>query len=426
MKLCTLGVNHETAPVDIRETVSFSSESALQAIEQLKAQDLVSECIILSTCNRTELYCILKESHLEESVHNWLHSFFDLDTKSLTPYLYIHHDLDAVKHIMRVASGLNSLVLGEPQIFGQIKEAYNSAHKANSIHQVLENLFQHIFKTVKQVRTDTAIGNSPISVAFSAVSLSKQFFGDLSEQTALLLGAGETIELVARHLKENNIGNLIIANRTFERAHKLAASVGAYAIPLDEIDAHLHEADIVIGSTGSPQAILMQHSVKNALKKRKNSPMFMVDIAVPRDIEANIGDLNNVYLYTVDDLQEIIESSKQSRQSAALEAEEIIELQAQHFVTQLQATQQIKPVIQAFRQQSMQIKEASLEHALHQLEQGVDSEEIIKRLANQLTNRLIHTPTKQLNQAGMQGDKTLISAAETLLICDEDPKILNK
>jgi len=258
-------------------------------------------------------------------------------------------------------------------------------------------------------------------VAFSAVSLSKQFFGDLSQQTALLLGAGETIELVARHLKENNIGNLIIANRTVERAHKLATSVGGYAIPLDEMDTHLHEADIVIGSTGSPHAILKLDSVKHALKKRKNSPIFMVDIAVPRDIEASIGDLNNVYLYTVDDLQEIIESSKQSRQSAALEAEEIIELQAQHFVTQLQASQQIKPVIQNYRQQSMIIKEASLEHALHQLEQGVNPEEIITRLANQLTNRLIHTPTKQLNHAGMQGNKTLISAAETLLIGKEEP-----
>jgi len=317
---------------------------------------------------------------------------------------------------------LNSLVLGEPQIFGQIKDAYNSAHKSESIHQVLENLFQHIFKTVKQVRTDTAIGNSPISVAFSAVSLSKQFFGDLSKQTALLLGAGETIELVARHFKESNIGNIIIANRTFERAHNLAESVGGYAINLDEIDKHLHEADIVIGSTGSPNTILSKDSVEAAVKKRKNRPMFLVDIAVPRDMEPGICNLNNVYLYTVDDLQEIIETSKQSRQSAALEAEEIIELQAEHFVTQMKATQQIKPVIQAYRQQSMDIKEAALEHALHQLEQGVNAEEIVKRLANQLTNRLIHTPTKQLNLAGMNGNKAIIEAAETLLICEDNPK----
>lgn len=419
MKLCTLGVNHETAPVDIRETVSFSTDSSLDAINQLKQHALVNECIILSTCNRTEIYCILKDEATEPKIQQWLHEFFELETEQLSPYLYMHQDVDAVKHIMRVASGLNSLVLGEPQIFGQIKDAYNAAHQAESIHQILENLFQHIFKTVKQVRTDTAIGNSPISVAFSAVSLSKQFFGDLSKQTALLLGAGETIELVARHLKESNIGNIIIANRTFEKAHVLAEEVGGYAIQLDEIEKHLHEADIVIGSTGSPNAILHRQTVENALDMRKNSPMFMVDIAVPRDIEPSISELDNVYLYTVDDLQEIIESNKQSRQSAALEAEEIITLQAEHFVRKFKASQQIKPVIQTYRQQSMDIKQAALEHALHQLEQGAKAEEIVKRLANQLTNRLIHTPTQQLNQAGIEGNKALIEAAETLLICND-------
>lgn len=422
MKLCTLGVNHETAPVDIRETVSFSTDSALQAIQQLKDNAIVSECIILSTCNRTELYCVFKDDVHESSVNQWLHEYFQQPADTLTPYLYVHHDLDAVKHIMRVASGLNSLVLGEPQIFGQIKDAYSNAHKAESVHQTLDNLFQHIFKTVKQVRTDTAIGNSPISVAFSAVSLSKQFFGDLSKQTALLLGAGETIELVARHLKESNIGNIIIANRTFEKAHLLAESVGGYAIQLDEKDQHLHEADIVIGSTGAPHAVLHADSVKQAIKKRKNRPMFMVDIAVPRDIEPGVCNLDNVYLYTVDDLQEIIETNKQSRQNAALEAEEIITLQAEHFINQHKAAQQTKPVIQSYRQQSMHIKEAALEHALHQLEQGVDSQEVVKRLANQLTNRLIHTPTKQLNQAGMDGNKALIEAAEQLLICEQQPE----
>ena len=425
MKLCTLGVNHETAPVDIRETVSFSADTSIAAIEQLKQHALVSECVILSTCNRTELYCILKDEANEPKIQEWLHGFFELENNQLSPYIYQHHDLEAVKHIMRVASGLNSLVLGEPQIFGQLKDAYNSAHRAESIHQILENLFQHIFKTVKQVRTDTAIGNSPISVAFSAVSLSKQFFGELSEQTALLLGAGETIELVARHLKESGVGNIIIANRTFEKAHVLAEEIGGYAIQLDEISRHLHEADIVIGSTGSPKAILLQQQVKEALKKRKNRPMFMVDIAVPRDIEPNIGDLDNVYLYTVDDLQEIIESNKQSRQNAALEAEEIITLQAEHFVRKFNASQQIKPVIQTYRQQSMDIKQAALEHALHQLEQGVEAEEIIKRLANQLTNRLIHTPTQQLNHAGIEGNKPLIEAAEILLVNNESKNTHN-
>ena len=422
MNLITLGVNHETAPVDIRETVSFTTERAQVAINELKSQSLIAECIILSTCNRTEIYCILKEDKTHQHIQDWLHAFFELELSALTPYLYLHHNLDAVKHIMRVSSGLNSLVLGEPQIFGQIKDAYNAARKANSINRTLENLFQHIFKTVKQVRTDTAIGSSPVSVAFSAVALSKQFFGDLSKQTALLLGAGETIELVARHLTEAKIGNLTIANRTFERAHNLAESVGGYAIQLDEIDSHLHEADIVIGSTGSPNAILKKEQVVQALKKRRNTPMFMVDIAVPRDIEASIGQLENVYLYTVDDLQEIIESNKASRQTAALEAEEIIELQANNFMAQLKATQQVNPLIKVYRQQAMVLKKEALDHALHQLEQNVNPEEIIKLLANQLTNKLIHTPTSSLHQAGIEGNKTLIKCAKNILICPQKNK----
>ncbi len=422
MNLITLGVNHETAPVDIRETVSFTTERAQVAINELKSQSLIAECIILSTCNRTEIYCILKEDKTHQHIQDWLHAFFELELSALTPYLYLHHNLDAVKHIMRVSSGLNSLVLGEPQIFGQIKDAYNAARKANSINRTLENLFQHIFKTVKQVRTDTAIGSSPVSVAFSAVALSKQFFGDLSKQTALLLGAGETIELVARHLTEAKIGNLTIANRTFERAHNLAESVGGYAIQLDEIDSHLHEADIVIGSTGSPNVILKKEQVVQALKKRRNTPMFMVDIAVPRDIESSIGQLENVYLYTVDDLQEIIESNKASRQTAALEAEEIIELQANNFMAQLKATQQVNPLIKVYRQQAMVLKKEALDHALHQLEQNVNPEEIIKLLANQLTNKLIHTPTSSLHQAGIEGNKTLIKCAKNILICPQKNK----
>lgn len=420
MKLLTLGVNHETAPVNIRETVSFSSEQALSAISELKEQQLVSECIILSTCNRTEIYCALKQQASEQSIFDWLHTFFAQPEQSLLPYLYHYQSIDAVKHIMRVASGLNSLVLGEPQIFGQIKDAYNLAHKADSIHHTLENLFQHIFKTVKQVRTDTAIGSSPVSVAFSAVTLSKQFFGDLSEQTALLLGAGETIELVARHLKESHIGKLIIANRTLERAHNLAEAVGGYAIQLDEIPDHLHEADMIIGSTGSPTTILQKEHVKPALKRRKNRPIFMIDIAVPRDIDPTIDQLENIYLYTVDDLHEIIEDNKQSRQTAALEAEEIIDVQADGFMAQLNAIQQVNPLIQQYRQQSNDIKAQALELAMHQLENGCKPEEVVKKLANQLTNKLLHTPTKQLHQAGLAGQNTLIDSAKNLLIADHE------
>ena len=415
MNLFALGVNHETAPVNIRETVSFTADKLLTALAQLKDEKIVAESIILSTCNRTELYFTQKEGN-SEGVLTWLYRFFDLPADSLRPYLYLHQDLEAVKHIMRVASGLNSLVLGEPQILGQIKDAYNVAHKTDSVHHTLENLFQQVFRAAKQVRTDTAIGSSPVSVAFAAVSLAKQFYGDLSEQTALLLGAGETIELVARHLHESQIGRLIIANRTFSRAHNLAESLGAYAIELSEMQRHLHEADIVIASTASPVTLVHKADVKAALKKRKHRPMFMVDIAVPRDIEASINEFEDVYLYSVDDLQEIIAENKRSRQDAALEAEEIIQMQAERFICQYHAIQCVNPLIRAYRLQAQQIKEEMLQHAQHQLALGHSAESVITRLANQLTNKLIHTPSHQLHQAGIAGNQALIDMAETLLI----------
>lgn len=417
MKLFTLGVNHETAPIDIREKVSFTAESIQHAIADLKQKSLIKECIILSTCNRTEIYGVASQPKLDK-ILIWLHQYFELKHDSLTPYLYEHKEHEAVKHIMRVSTGLNSLVLGEPQILGQIKDAYNAGHKADSIHHTLENLFQQIFKTAKQVRTDTRIGSSPVSVAFSAVSLSKQFFGDFSQQTALLLGAGETIKLVARHLKENNIGKLIIANRTLSKAHKLAETLGGYAIELHEIPEHLHEADIIIGSTASPTPILLKSHIKKALKKRRQSPMFIVDIAIPRDIEASVGEFNNAYLYTVDDLKEIIDENKLSRQNAALEADKIICVQAEAFCTQYKSIQQVNPLIQTYRQDAYQLKDNAIQEALHHLEKGDSPEQVIIKLANQLTNRLLHTSTAHLHQAGIEGNESLIKAAKEILLPD--------
>ncbi len=415
MKLFVLGVNHETAPIDIREKVSFTAERIQNAIADLKQRHLIQECIILSTCNRTEIYGVFSLDGLDE-IRAWLHQYFDLKDDSLTSYLYEHREYQAVKHIMRVSSGLNSLVLGEPQILGQIKDAYNAGHKADSIHHTLENLFQQVFKTAKQVRTDTSIGSSPVSVAFSAVALSKQFFGDFSKQTVLLLGAGETIKLVARHFKENKIGRIIIANRTLSKAHAIAESLGGYAIELHEIPDHLHEADIIIGSTNSPAPILLKTHVKNALKKRRNRPMFMVDIAIPRDIEPSIAEFNDTYLYTVDDLQEIIKESKQSRQSAALEADKIISLQATSFCTQYKSIQQVNPLIQSYRRDAYQLKDYAIQEAFYHLKKGDSPEQVITKLANQLTNRLLHTSTAHLHQAGVEGNESLIQAAKKLLL----------
>ncbi|WP_292363503.1 glutamyl-tRNA reductase, partial [Methylophaga sp. UBA1464] len=310
MHLVTYGINHTTAPVAVREKLSFDADKLPLALASLMLNDSVIEAVIVSTCNRTEIYCHLDEDY-DNSVLLWLHNFQQQDATALQSYLYHYEGADAVRHLFRVASGLDSLVLGEPQILGQLKTAYTQALNAKALGKSLGRLFQHAFAVAKQVRTDTAIGNSPVSVAFAAVSLAKQIFSNLAESTALLIGAGETIELVARHLFDNGIKRLIIANRTVERAHMLATSVNGYAISLSEIPAHLAEADIVISSTASQLPILGKGTVESALKQRKRRPIFMVDIAVPRDIEAEVGQLEDIYLYTVDDLHDIIEENLQ-------------------------------------------------------------------------------------------------------------------
>jgi glutamyl-tRNA reductase len=413
MSLLALGINHKTAPVDVRERVAFTPERMTEALHELSTQPAVTEAAILSTCNRTELYCGLSHSDAG-SVIEWLSRYHNLPRSDLAPYIYAHPDHDAVRHMLRVASGLDSLVLGEPQILGQMKDAYQAASSAGTLGGLLSRLFQHTFAVAKQVRTDTAIGSSPVSVAFAAVSLARQIFGDLSRQTALLIGAGETIELVARHLHQNGIGRIVVANRTAERAHLLASEFGGYAIALEEIPAHLPEADIVISSTASPLPILGKGAVERALKARRHRPMFMVDIAVPRDIEPEVGELDDVYLYKVDDLREIIEENIASRREAATQAEEIIESQVSQFMGWLRSLDAVE-TIRLYRDSAERISGDLLERAQRRLSSGATPEEALAWLAHNLTNKLTHAPTVQLRQAGFDDRSDLLDAARELL-----------
>jgi len=414
MHLVTYGINHTTAPVDVREKLSFDADKLPLALASLMLNESVIEAVIVSTCNRTEIYCHLDEDY-DNSVLLWLHNFQQQDTNALKSYLYCYEGADAVRHLFRVACGLDSLVLGEPQILGQLKTAYTQALNAKALGKSLGRLFQHAFGVAKQVRTDTAIGNSPVSVAFAAVSLAKQIFSNLAESTALLIGAGETIELVARHLFDNGIKRLIIANRTVEKAHLLATSVNGYAISLSEIPAHLAEADIVISSTASQLPILGKGTVESALKLRKRKPIFMVDIAVPRDIEAEVGQLEDIYLYTVDDLHDIIEENLQSRRDAAKQAEEIIDTQADHFAGWMRS-QDAVPVIRAIRDQGQMFSTQAVDKALRQLEQGMNAEMVMTELARTLTNKLLHEPSRQLRQSAFESDENnpMIDAARRL------------
>ncbi|MER2601345.1 MAG: glutamyl-tRNA reductase [Candidatus Competibacter phosphatis] len=412
MPLLALGLNHQTAPVSVRERIAFAPERLQSALRDLLDYGGAREAAILSTCNRTEVYCGLKDENGRQVVE-WLGDYHKLRTVDLQPYLYRYTNQRAVRHILRVASGLDSLVLGEPQILGQIKAAYQVANSAGALGVRLERLFQHTFSVAKQVRTDTRIGASPVSVAFAAVGLARQIFADLPRCAALLIGAGDTIELVARHLHESGVGRLIVANRTLERAHALAASFAGYAIALDEISAHLGEADIVIASTASPDPLLGATLVRQCLKQRRHRPMFMVDLAVPRDIDPAVAELDDVYLYTVDDLKDIIQDNLRSRQAAAQQAEEIIDTQVEHFMAWLRAQGSVAS-IRALRRQAEATRDEAMDRARRQLAQGKDPTTVLEMLAHTLTNKFLHVPCTGLREAAAEGDAAMLNLIKTL------------
>lgn len=422
MPLLALGINHKTAPVEIREKLSFAQEFLPEALRDLTSHSKITEAAILSTCNRTELLFYADNDGDCDAVVEWLQHYHKVKPEEIHPYLYVHLEQLAVRHMLRVASGLDSLILGEPQILGQLKVAYQTAVKAGTVGTLLGRLFQHTFTVAKQIRTDTAIGSSPVSVAFAAVSLAKQIFSGLQNHTALLIGAGDTIELTARHLHESGIKRMIIANRTLEKAHALAENFGAYAIALADIPTHLAEADIVISSTGSQLPILGKGAVERAIKIRRHQPMLMVDIAVPRDIEPEVAELRDVYLYTVDDLQEIIQEGLKSRQEAAKQAEEIIDTQVAKFMGWLRSLNAVD-TIRNYREQAERTRDQELEKARRMLAQGRNADEVLQFLARGLTNKLTHAPSVQLRQASFDGRVEVIDVARELLFDPKDKDI---
>ncbi|MFT5789144.1 MAG: glutamyl-tRNA reductase, partial [Shewanella sp.] len=325
MSLVIIGINHKTATVDLREKVAFSPDRIHDAMKSLASRTRTGEAVIVSTCNRTELYC---NNANKEDIIEWLEDYHNLDHSDLMPCIYAYEEQVAVKHLMRVASGLDSLVLGEPQILGQVKQAFVKAKEAGTIALTIDRLFQNTFSVAKKVRTETEIGAAAVSVAFAAVSMAKHIFSSLSTTKVLLIGAGETIELVAKHLKDNGVASMVVANRTLQRAQAMCEEFNATAITLEQIPDFLAKADIVISSTASPLPILGKGMVEKALKQRRHQPMLLVDIAVPRDIEAEVGELDDAFLYTVDDLHSIIEQNMASRKEAAEQAELITEDQS--------------------------------------------------------------------------------------------------
>ena len=417
MSLITLGINHKTAPLDLRERLAFTPQSLPEALLSLKNLEHVEEASILSTCNRTEIYCATTNNN-DQAIIQWFSQFHGLDEKQIKEHIYLYAHEETIRHAMEVACGLDSMVLGEPQIAGQMKEAYARANENGTIGQLLGKLYQRVFAVSKQVRTDTDIGSSPVSVAFAAVSLAKQIFGDLKPTTVLLVGAGETIELTTRHLHSQGVNKIIIANRSLERAQKLADEFGGEAISLQHIATHLHRSDIVISSTASPLPIIGKGTVERALKQRKHEPIFMVDLAVPRDIEPEVSELDDIYLYSVDDLQSVITENMENRLQAADQAHEIIDTQVSHFLNWQRSLGAVD-VIAQIRQHTQDLSNEVLNKAKRQLAAGQDAEQVLEFLANTLTNKFLHQPSTQLRQASQDNRDHILDIAQNLFLNNE-------
>jgi len=419
MGLLALGINHKTASLDLREKVAFTPEALDAALRAGLREAGLSELAILSTCNRTEFYAQLS-AESGAALMGWLARHRHLALDEIAGSIYQYENEEAVRHMMRVAAGLDSMVLGEPQILGQMKTAYMQAAAAGSLGPALERLFQATFAAAKQIRTETAIGAHPVSVGFAAVRLARQIFANLQDSEALLIGAGEMIELVGKHLFEQGVTKITVANRTLARGLELARQFDGRAVSLEEIPDALARADIVISSTASPLPILGKGMVERALKKRRHRPIFMVDIAVPRDIEPEVAELGDVYLYTVDDLKSVVQENMHSRQAAAAAAEKLVIARAGQFMTQ-KREQGAAATVMAYRQQAESLRLQETQRALASLQKGADPAEVLERFGRGLTNKLLHAPSLALKKAAAAGEMEKLSwAAELLGLPDAD------
>ena len=391
----TLGINHHSAPLAIRERVAFHAEKLHQALADLTHSRPVKEVAILSTCNRTEIYC---SAESPDVVIDWLAQYHQVRRDDIAPYLYTHDQPAAIRHAFRVASGLDSMVIGEPQILGQMKDAVRIAEESGTLGTHLHKLFQRSFSVAKEVRSTTAIGANTVSMAAAGVHLAERIFESIATQRILFIGAGEMIELCAAHFCARQPKQVTIANRTLERGRALAERFNGTAIRLDELAEHLAQHDIVVSCTASPLPIIGLGMVERAVKARRHRPMFMVDLAVPRDIEEEVGELDDVFLYTVDDLAQVVESGLESRQAAVIDAENIIATRVNDFLGWLQARDTV-PVIRSLRDAAERMRRHEIEHAMKLLAKGEAAEKVLEHLSQRLTNKFLHAPTQALNLA---------------------------
>ena len=401
MQLFTLGLNHQTAPLAVRERVAFQAERLQSALSELTHREPGREAAILSTCNRTELYCASAEPM---AALEWLAGYHGVQPQDLRPYVYTLPQGDAVRHAFRVASGLDSMVVGEPQILGQMKEAVRAAESAGTLGTLLNKLFQRTFAVAKEVRSNTGIGTNVVSMAAAAVKLAARIFPSLSEQKVLLIGAGEMIELAATHFAAQRPFAMAVANRTLERAEALSRRLGAEPIELRDLPERLPEFDIVISCTASSLPIIGKGTMERTIRARRHRPVFMVDLAVPRDIEAEVSGMDDVFLYTIDDLAATVREGIDARHAAVAQAEAIIESRVGTFLNWMK-TRELVPLIRQLRDSAEESRRREVDRAAKMLARGDDPKAVLEALSHGLTNKLLHAPTQALNQ-GDDGDES--------------------
>ena len=410
MSVLAFGINHHSSPVDVRERIAFSGEMLSQALQQLSSQPFINEAVILSTCNRTEIYT----THAEpEQLRNWLTKHHALNKLDISPYCYHHQGLAAVRHLMRVASGLDSMIVGEPQIFGQIKDAFQLACDHGTVGEHLQQLFPAVFATSKHVRSSTNIGRCPVSVAYAVVKLCKESITNLSHANVLLVGAGTTIELVATHLNDCNIKQLTVANRTLEKAHELADQYDGQAIRIGDIPVYLSDIDIIITATASQLPIMGKGLFERTDPERHHRPLFIADLAMPRDVEPEVGQFDNITLYNIDDLRHVINNNMNDRLTAAEQAEAMIEMYAASYMRELRIND-ASDIIRHYRNTMIKQRDCELDKAMAELKAGKNPEAVLKNFARNFVNKTMHHPTVTLRQAASDGQLNLLTLAKEL------------
>lgn len=420
MQLAVLGLNHNSAPVEVREVLAVEGDELAQIYTEVMENDRIYEAMIISTCNRVEYYIVTDDFLCNiESVLEILSEHCNMDRTELRKYTYIHCGEDSVRHIFRVASGLDSLVMGEPQIFGQVKDSFEASREFGGAGSFIRKLEEFTIKTTKKVRTYTGIGENPVSVSYAAVELAAKIFGDLSKHNALIIGAGEMCELAARHMNTAGVGSITVTNRTLAKAEWLAGEVGGSTLPFESFNEHLHDFDIVLSSTGATNLLVTKDDAQKAMTGRKKRPMFFIDIAVPRDIDPKINEVDNVYVYDVDDLKAVVEANKKQREKEAVKAEEYILHGLEGFYGWLESMK-IVPVIKSFRQQFEDIKEAEIKRFCEKNKPSDDEIRKMHYLVSAYMNKVLHTPLKNLKNKSSEGGRYTLDEAMKILFELED------